>query len=84
MSQNELCCEEQMSVMEDCPKEIERSKGALLSDNEVRIRFVSVGCIISVGCKTFAFSTVNEGIKALVDYVENPIEEYKKWINLTN
>lgn len=56
-----------------------RSKTEYLKEYEINIRFHSIGCVISVGCKSVPFSTVEEGMKALNAYVANPFEEQKKW-----
>lgn len=54
-------------------------KTELLREYEINIRFHSVGCVISVGCKSVPFSSVEEGMKALNAYVASPFEEKKKW-----
>lgn len=54
-------------------------KAEILKEYEINIRFHSIGCVISVGCKSVPFSTVEEGMKALNAYVANPFEEQKKW-----
>ena len=60
------------------------SKQELLQQYEVRIQFLSVGCIVNVGCKSIAFGTVNEAMKELNDYVENPKEISEKWNRIFN
>lgn len=50
-----------------------------LREYEVCIRFLSIGCVISVGCKQVPFSTVEDGMKALADYINNPYETKKVW-----
>lgn len=59
-----------------------KSRNELLRDYGVHIKFLSVGCVISVGCKEIPFSTVKEGMRALNDYVENPYEERNRWEKL--
>lgn len=44
----------------------------LLSEYEIRIRFLAKGCVISVGCKELAFGSVDSAMTALQDYVNNP------------
>ena len=51
-----------------------------LKDYEVRIRFLAIGMVISVGCKDVAFTSVEEGMAALNAYVADPHTEIKKWI----
>jgi hypothetical protein len=48
------------------------TKQQLLSDYEIRIRFPHKGCIVSVGCKEIAFSTTEEAMSAIQEYVESP------------
>jgi hypothetical protein len=55
------------------------NKQQILRDYEVRIRFLSVGCIISVGCKEIPFTNVGEAMEELTKYVSNPHEEGKRW-----
>lgn len=55
------------------------NKQQILRDYEVRIRFLSVGCIISVGCKEIPFTNVGEAMVELTKYVSNPHEEGKRW-----
>lgn len=63
----------------DMIEEYERSRTEILRDYTINIYFHSIGCVIQVGCKSVAFSTVEEGMRALSAYVENPFEEKKKW-----
>lgn len=44
----------------------------LLSDYEIRIRFLAKGCVVSVGCKELAFSSIEEAMISIQEYVENP------------
>lgn len=65
--------------LEDCVKEYKPSRTECLRDYRVEIEFLSIGCIIRVGCKSVPFSTVKEGMKALNDYVANPYETRTIW-----
>jgi hypothetical protein len=68
------------SRLEDaCAKEYRPSRTECLRDYRVEIEFLSIGCIIRVGCKSVPFSTVKEGMKALNDYVANPYETRTVW-----
>ena len=58
---------------------INKKLAECLRDYQVGIKFLSIGCIISVGCKEVPFSTVKEGMKALNDYVANPYETRTVW-----
>lgn len=44
----------------------------LLSEYEIRIRFLAKGCVVSVGCKELAFSTVDEAMASIRSYVDDP------------
>ncbi len=55
------------------------SRSECLRENSINIDFLSIGCVIRVGCKSVPFSTVDEGMKALNDYVANPYETRKIW-----
>ena len=63
----------------ECAKEYIPNKQQILREYEVRIRFLSVGCIISVGCKEIPFSNVGDAMVELNRYVSNPYEEGKRW-----
>jgi hypothetical protein len=60
-------------------KEYRPSRTECLRDYTINIRFLSIGCVIEVGCKSVPFSTIAEGMKALNDYVANPYETRKIW-----
>ena len=59
-----------------------RSKQRMLRDNDVHIRFLSIGCVIDIGCKSIPFEDVNEAMKELMEYVNNPEETVKKWLKV--
>lgn len=63
----------------DSPKEYRPSNKDVLRDYPVQIEFLSIGCLIRVGCKSIPFSTVKEGMEALNDYVSNAYETRKLW-----
>ncbi len=65
--------------MDDCVKEYKPSRSECLRDHEVRIRFLTLGCIIEVGCKSIPFTTIKEGMEALNKYVAKPYEMGKIW-----
>lgn len=55
------------------------SRMEALRDYRVEIEFLSIGCVIRIGCKSVPFSSVKEGMKTLNDYVVNPVETRKIW-----
>lgn len=60
-------------------KEYIPARGELLRNHEINISFLTVGCIVRVGCKTIPFQSTQEAIKAVQDYIDNPYETTKKW-----
>lgn len=80
---NQLVCGDR-PMGECCEKRGYQSKQELLQQYEIRIQFLSVGCIINVGCKSIAFSSVRDAMKELNDYVENPKESSDKWNKIFN
>lgn len=73
-------CEDNCCVSEPARPMMEKtSKQELLRNYEITITFLSIGCIVRVGCKQIPFQTVNEAIKALNDYVEDPEKETERW-----
>jgi len=63
-------------------KEYKPQKQEVLREYELKIRFLSVGCIVSVGCKDIPFRSVKEAMEEVNKYVENPYEESKRWRDL--
>jgi hypothetical protein len=63
----------------ECTKEYIPNKQQILREYGISIRFLSVGCVISVGCKEIPFTNVGEAMEELNKYVENPYEETKRW-----
>jgi hypothetical protein len=51
----------------------------LLQQHEVRLQFLSRGCIVHVGCKSIAFESVESAMKELNYYVTNTFESEKAW-----
>jgi hypothetical protein len=60
-------------------KEYIPNKQQILREYEINIRFLSVGCVIRVGCKEIPFTNVGEAMVELNKYVSNPYEEGKRW-----
>lgn len=63
-------------------KEYRPSRPELLRNYEINIQFLSIGCTIRVGCKTIPFSSTEEAMKELAEYVANPYDTCKKWDNI--
>lgn len=45
-----------------------------LKVNPIEITFLDRGCIIKVGCRSFAFDTNREAMAELQEYIKRPIE----------
>jgi hypothetical protein len=77
--------EQEMSEQESIPvrgeklSEYKPRKQELLRENEIRLRFLSVGCVVSVGCKEIPFRNVTEAMEEINKYVSNPYEQGKRW-----
>ena len=71
--------ERRETLSEICVKDYRPSRAECLSKYSINIEFLSIGCVIKVGCKSVPFSTIEEGMKALNDYVANPYETRKIW-----
>jgi hypothetical protein len=55
------------------------SNNEALRDYEIRIRFLSRGCVVSVGCKEIAFESVEKAMEEINNYVANPYDQQQKW-----
>jgi hypothetical protein len=51
----------------------------LLQRHEISIQFMSVGCLVRIGCKSIPFESVEDAMKELNEYVNNPHKSIKKW-----
>jgi hypothetical protein len=80
MNEEGLSCEAPMPEMEQLGvKEYTPSAGDILRSHEVRIEVVDCGAIVKVGCKTIAFSTVEEALEQVNVHFKDPVASYKKW-----
>jgi hypothetical protein len=71
------------SLDEAC-KEYIRPRMDYLRDYEINIRFLSVGCVVRVGCKEIAFTSIEEAMEEVNAYVANPkrtTDRYNKLFN---
>ncbi len=60
-------------------KEYKRSKQDILKEYDINIRFLSVGCVIRVGCREVAFGTREAAINSLNDYFRDPQASIEFW-----
>lgn len=58
------------------------SRVEMLREYPINIEFLTIGCIVSVGCKKIPFTLVSEAMKAINEYVEQPYEMKQKWEKL--
>jgi hypothetical protein len=56
----------------------------VLREYELKVRFLSVGCVVSVGCREIPFATVDEAIAEINSYLKTPYEAHKKWNEIFN
>lgn len=69
----------------ECPgKEYTPRRGEMLRNHEINIKFLTVGCIIRVGCKEIAFQRIEDAMSDLNDYVKDPYQSTKKWNEIFN
>jgi len=68
-------------MIEDCVVKsvYTRTRMEQLRDYSINIRFLSIGCIIEVGCKQIPFTTIKEGMEALNDYIVDPEKSSNFW-----
>ena len=71
--------EEPCQVEECKTSEWKLSRQECLREYEVRLRFLTVGCVIEVGCKSIPFTTIKEAMEALNEYVARPYETRQAW-----
>ena len=60
-------------------EEYRPSNQQLLQEYEIRLQFLSLGCVIHVGCKSIAFETIESAMVELNEYVNNTHETHQKW-----
>jgi hypothetical protein len=54
----------------------------LLREYEIKLQFLSRGCIVHVGCKSIAFESIESAMAEVNEYVNNTYEVQKKWRKL--
>ena len=65
------------------PVEYRPSKSEMLRDYEINIQFLNRGCVVRVGCKSIAFTDINEAMAEINEYVSgDTYEVQKKWRKL--
>jgi hypothetical protein len=69
----------EMGSQEHGPKQWKQPRNEILREWEINIKFFNVGCVVGVGCQSFAFESIDKMMTELKFYVENPDEARKKW-----
>jgi len=64
------------------PKQRKESRNETLKNWEINIKFFNVGCVVNVGCQSFAFESVDKMMTELKFYVENPDEARVKYLKI--
>jgi len=71
--------QESIPMREEKLSEYKPRKQEILREYEIRLRFLSVGCIVSVGCKEIPFRSVTEAMEEINKYVSDPYEQGERW-----
>ena len=50
----------------------ESRKITILKNWEINIQFHDIGCVVRVGCKSFAFESVSAAMQVLSQYMDDP------------
>jgi len=65
-------------------KEYIRPRMDYLRSYEINIRFLTLGCVVRVGCKEIAFTSISEAMQEINAYIANPKELESKYNELFN
>ncbi len=86
MRDNLTAGEPTLGQAEDCERKeyYKPSNQQALQEYEIRLQFLSRGCIVHVGCKAIAFETVESAMREVNEYVNNTYETQKKWREFLN
>lgn len=75
------------AIMEEpvvaCDKQWQPSRVECLKNYNINIRFLSIGCIVEVGCMSIPFGNITDAMEALQTYIDNPYKERQRWEKLT-
>jgi hypothetical protein len=67
----------------DCSaKEWQPSRQECLKNYSINIEFLSMGCIVRVGCMSIHFQFINDAMDEIKAYTENPYDERLRWEKL--
>jgi len=68
--------------VECCAKQYQPSRMECLKNYQINIEFLSIGCIVRVGCMTIPFTLIDDAMDAIREYIDNPYEERQRWEKL--
>ena len=57
----------------------QRSRIQVLKQWEIKILPLDRGCIVNVGCKSFAFESLDAAMEVVKQYVDNPVAVIKHY-----
>jgi hypothetical protein len=58
------------------------SRNYYLREYPINIRFLSIGCVVEVGCKSIPFTSIDDAMKEINAYVADPYNEQQRWRKL--
>ena len=58
------------------------SRQYYLREYPINIEFLSIGCIIRVGCKSIPFTSIDDAMKEINAYVADPSKQQQRWRKL--
>jgi hypothetical protein len=70
---------EQAPALVERELEYKPSRSQVLREYAINIEFLTIGCIVRVGCKSIPFTSVDEAMKELNAYVKDPVTSQKVW-----
>lgn len=71
------------AAIEDAVEKVyQSSRMEYLKEHDVTIEFLSIGCVVRVGCKTIPFTNVDEAMRELTEYVKDPHTARAKWFKI--
>jgi hypothetical protein len=66
------CYEEQPKTLKNEEQWEKSRKITILKNWEINIRFHDIGCVVHVGCKSFAFESVSSAMQVVNQYTNDP------------
>lgn len=56
----------------------------MLRSHSINLSFLNSGCIVSVGCFSATFNDPDSALKAISDYVKDPVGKSAEWRDISN